>query len=284
MGTEIDRYSKNFSPTGGFSDTIVPPAGFELDHIHITKKDGTTQDITVPLGSELSYLLTLPAVPTQIEICVKEGGKYIYLGHFRGDFSPVFDFTFAQKFSDFSFILPLGSITGIIGWKFSTALTSASHRLDWAVRPTRTKAELLADIAAVTSGNFSIMPVKSSYADVSISEGSIWVEVPNPAAVSPFSTTLNFGGLSQDAVFGFKNKNINFNSATAGGTINTMQFRLRTSKNTDWNSISLATLTHTALNSAISALSAGVEFEMQVFVTYTSTNTSGTITFNWNLT
>lgn len=72
MGTKIDEYIIKAKRNTAFNQTITPPDTYSLDHIHVLLADETEQDIEVPSGQALSYLLSLPLLPQKIEICVLE--------------------------------------------------------------------------------------------------------------------------------------------------------------------------------------------------------------------
>lgn len=280
MGTLDRKESYTIPPTQAFSHTVTPKAGYILTHIHVIDKNGVQEDIAIPPGQELGFTILLNYTPVKIIVCEAIAAFRTLHGHYRGDFFPIFNM--AEKISRLDSVARvLGSINNILGYRYSNILNGGSDRALWTARPLRTATELLADIAAGPS-TYAFYAVIDSYSDVSISEGTITITYPSAFAVSPYPIVAGFSGISQDMVIGFDRKDLEVDTIALSSEIASAEYRIRTSKATDWNSIAFkaySTANKATINADIQAVSG--EWEMQLWVNYNGSNSSGIVTTNF---
>jgi hypothetical protein len=190
--------------------------------------------------------------------------------HLRGNnlgnrnFRPFMSFT--EGIDDFEIKDILGAIvTNSFLYKYSEAINP-----NWAILPSLTKVQLLQAIS-LGSGVYKVQVVPTIQA--LYTEATLIFEYIKSGLIPPQTWSYNFANtVSSDTVLGFDDK-INITSITGAGALS--YWKLRTDKNTDWNSINGTLLSNiSALNAAILATTGN--YELQI-INYNQSN----ITFNY---
>jgi hypothetical protein len=266
MATIINQFEVE-SPFGdNFTYTITPPSGYALSTIKLITASGAITDI--PVTNINGQTVTIPNLREKhrFEICLIPVPDLHFISlHFRGEKRAYV----LQETSKLQGLVSFNIFNNATGLQYQYA--PAHNVTDWTSYPFRTLAQLQSDINSGPS-TYSIRVSISGYAVNS--DAGIVLQHNVVGAPPPTVTTLT--GISQDVIV-WHTRRVTYNSVTASPTA-TLAYNLITSTGTSLVEAPFANLT--ALNSAISALAIDAQFGVQIFVNYTGTNTSATLTIN----